>query len=63
MYNDIYTYTVLVSYISLRVIYILQDIILDSYIYNFQKQKEEKDDSSRFSPNARFCIGLKPYLV
>jgi hypothetical protein len=42
MYNDIYTYTVLVSYISLRVIYILQDIILDSYIYIIFKNKKRR---------------------
>ncbi len=42
MYNDIYTYTVLVSYISLRVIYILQDIILDSYIYIIVKKKKRR---------------------
>jgi hypothetical protein len=42
MYNDIYTYTVLVSYISLRVIYILQDIILDNYIYIIFKNKKRR---------------------
>jgi len=42
MYNDIYTYTVLVSYISLRVIYILQDIILDSYIYKIFKNEKRR---------------------
>ncbi len=43
MYNDIYTYTVLVSYISLRVIYILQDIISDNiYIYIIFKNEKRR---------------------